>query len=381
MSKRYFVIVIILLVIIVSIIFFQMQHRNDQFVVGGIMPLTGDVATYGIAIKQGIEIAIDKVNSQGGVNGKLISVVYEDSKAEPKEGISVFNKLVSINNVNVIIGAVASSVTLAIAPKAEEEHVILFSPASSSPEISKAGDYIFRNYPSDDLEGKIVAEHAYSRGFENAAILTINNDYGIGLNKVFKDEFMQLGGIILSNDLYNEDQNNFETILTKINQKNPKCIFIVGYGKELGKIVKQARHLGIKAQFFSTVNFYDENSLISGGNAVEGVVFSSPVFDSNSANINVQIFVESFESKFGKKPDVWSAHSYDALLIIAEAINEANSFSVDQIKKEIYQIKDFDGVSGKTSFDENGDVFKEAKFLTVKNGEFVSLMDNNTNAE
>ncbi|MCD4818059.1 MAG: penicillin-binding protein activator [Candidatus Cloacimonetes bacterium] len=377
MKKSIFIAVTIVLIAVIIIAFLQLEKKNKQYIIGSIMPLSGDVATYGVAIKQGIELAIEQINYNGGINNKLISVIYEDSKAEPKEGVTVFEKLISVNNVDIIIGAVASSVTLAIAPIAEKSQTILFSAASSSPKISNAGDFIFRNYPSDDLEGKIVAEYAYDNGYVNAAILTINNDYGIGLNTVFEKEYIELGGKITLNDKYNEGETNFFPILTKIQENEPQCIFIVGYGKDLGLLVKQAINLGIKSQFFSTVNFYDERSITSGGTAVEGVIFSSPVFDSESENENILKFVKTFKSKFGKKPDVWSAHSYDATLIIADAISRTGNFNVNEIKNEIYLIKNFNGVSGLTTFDKNGDVMKEAKFLTVKKGKFIPLEINN----
>ncbi len=338
--------------------------------IGAILPLTGDVASYGIAVKEGIDLALDEVNNAGGISGQTVTIIYEDDGGDPKSGVSSALKLISVDKVNAIIGAVPSSVTLAIAPIAEKSGIVLLSPASSSPKITTAGDFIFRNYPSDELEGRLVADFTYHHNFKSAAVVTIKNDYGQGLKTIFNDRFSHLGGLILHDEDYSEGEQDFRSLLTKIKKANPDCIFIVGYGIELGTMVKQGRELGLTQQFFSTVNFYDTQSIESGGSAVDGVIFSSPVFDPNSIDPTIRNFVDSFKIRFNHIPDVWSAHGFDALNLLVFAMRE-NGISRSDIKDGLYSISAFPGVSGTTSFDENGDVLKEARFLTVKEGQFV----------
>ncbi len=358
-----------IVVMLIALAVWQVTHEQT-LQIGAIMPLTGDVATYGSAIRQGIELAVEKVNDEGGIGGRPLTVLFEDTEADPKKGVMATQKLISINGVPVIIGAVASSVTLASAPVAERNHTVLISAASSSPKITHAGDYIFRNYPSDELEGRLVADFAIRRKFMTAASITINNDYGNGLNDVFTKRYTEQGGTLVLVDKYLQGTRDFRDLLTKLKGNTPECVFIVGYSKELGTLVKQARELGIKAQFLSTVNFYDAQSIVTGGTAVEGVILSSPVFDANSAKPHVRQFVEAFEKRFGKKPDVWSAHGYDALLLVA-SVMRSTGVDADSIKEGLYKIKQFPGVSGVTSFDLNGDVHKDARFLTVQSGQFV----------
>lgn len=369
-TKVWVGIVALLLVLSVTLVLLNGNSDSSKVTIGAIMPLTGDVASYGIAIKQGVELAVQKINHEGGVNNLPIAVLYEDSRADPKEGVAVARKLISVNRVEVIIGAVASSVTLAVAPVAEQARVVLISAASSSPKITLAGDYVFRNYPSDELEGRLVAKFALEQKLLTAGVLTINNDYGMGLNKVFTEEYRAAGGEISVNEMYSEGTKDFRTLLAKVKQKNPQCIFVVGYGRELGTLIKQAKELGVSSQFLSTVNFYDAQSLESGGTGVEGVIFSSPVFDSKAVEPAVLEFVAAFRKRFGKEPDVWSAQGYDALLLVVEAMR-TKGITSDSVKEGLYAIKDFPGVSGKTTFDNNGDVIKEARFLTVRNGAFA----------
>jgi branched-chain amino acid transport system substrate-binding protein len=348
------------------------SKKHDKVIIGAIMPLTGDVASYGIAIKNGVSLAVEQLNAAGGIRGRNIEIIYEDDKADPKTGVLAAQKLIFVDKVPAIIGAVASGVTLAVAPICESNKVILLSPASSSPKLTSAGEFIFRNYPSDELEGNLVAKFAIARKYYKAAVLTANTEYGVGLNKVFSDEFTHIGGKILFNERYAEGTTDFRTSLTKIKQANTDCIFIVGYSRELGTLVKQARELGITKQFLSTVNFYDAQSIITGGAAVDGTIFSSPVFDPKSTNPVMSDFVKAFKSAYGLEPDVWSAHGYDAMKLLAVAMQH-NGLQPTHIKEGLHAITDYPGVSGNTSFDKNGDVIKPARFLTVSNGQFVPL--------
>ena len=346
------------------------KKEDDVIKLGSILSLTGGVATYGKEIKDGLELAVQNINEQGGIKGKKIEVIYEDDQSTPKGSVNAIQKLISVNKVKVIIGAISSSNTLAIAPIAEQSKVVLFSPASSSPKITHAGDYVFRNYPSDLLEGKEVANFALSKKMRTSCIFTINNDYGNGLNQVFIEHYEAKGGKVLLNEKYNEGQLDFRNSLSKIKGIRPDCVFIVGYGKELGAIVKQAKEIGINSQFLSTVNFLDQQTLKIGGTAVNGVIFSSIAFDDKSEDPVIKDFISNFQKMFNRKPNVWSAHAYDALMIIANVINKGGLPS-DQIKKGIYETQLYHGVSGVTSFDKFGDVIKTVSFMTVVNNHFV----------
>lgn len=340
--------------------------------IGAILPLTGDVASYGTAVRQGIELAVDEVNRNGGLSGRSLKVIYEDDKGDPKEAVTAALKLISVTKVPAILGGVPSSVTLAIAPIAERSHVIVLSPASSSPDISNAGDYIFRNYPSDNLEGALVAGRAKEEGCDSIAVLTANTEYGNGLNRVFRSSFEAANGRVVYADKYPEGTRDFRTYLLKMRASGAPCTFIVGYGKELGTLVRQARESRMANRFFSTVNFQDAETIATGGASVEGAVFSTPVFDAASADSQVVRFVESFHRAFGKDPDVWSAHGYDALMLLAEAMRRGGT-TPDEIKRSLYGTKDYPGVSGVTTFDQNGDVQKAARFMTVRGGQFVPV--------
>jgi branched-chain amino acid transport system substrate-binding protein len=189
MAKKHIIIGAVLLLAVIAGACLQ-DTQSDEIKIGAILPLTGEAAEYGEDAKLGIDLAVEEINAAGGINGKMIQVVYEDSQATPSQGVAAIQKLITVDKVPVIIGAMASSVTLAIAPIAEENKVVLLSPASTAPQITEAGDYIFRNEVSDAYGGKAQAELTWDElGIKNVAILCINNDYGVGTADTFKKNF------------------------------------------------------------------------------------------------------------------------------------------------------------------------------------------------
>jgi len=358
---------IVLLVFFMAMIVSCVSQDNEkEYQIGAILPLTGDLATYGVEIKNGIELGLKECDY-------CIYVIYEDDKGQPKNGVNAINKL-KLQGVKYIIGAVPSSVTLSIAPIAEKNKILLFSPASSSPLITDAGDYIFRNYPSDIYEGKAIADYAMIKGYDSFATITINNDYGIGLKKVFRETVEKAGKKILSEKEYNEGLLDYRTVLASIKNEikgQHAAIFIVGYGGELGRIIKQAREIGIKNQFFSTVNFLDENTKKAGGRYIEGTIFTSPSFSINSKNKKLRKFVSDYREMYDSDPTIWSGLGYDAVKILSSKIRKYKN--VEKVKNALYETKNYEGVTGKTTFDKNGDVEKELSFMRVENGEFTIL--------
>jgi len=348
----------------------NIKQQPDEVPIGLLVPLTGDVATYGVAIKNGVDLA-NSVLAESD-SGRKMRVIPEDTQANPRIGVTAAQKLIRADEVRAIIGAVASSVTLSVAPIVERSEVVLLSPASSSPRISEAGDFVFRNYPSDSLEGAETAAFALSRNWHLASVFVINNDYGTGLKSVFEHEFERGGGQIVTSDLYNEGISDFRAPMLRVRSRKPDVVFIVGYGRELGTIIRQAREVGVEARFLSTVNFQDPQTLETGGSAVEGAIYSSPIFDPDSKDSKTAAFVERYKARFHQEPDVWAAHGYDALLLVSEACGNTDCTPAS-IRDYLYALRNWPGVSGETTFNEKGDVLKPVRFMTVIDGSFMPL--------
>ena len=338
--------------------------------IGVITPLTGGAAKYGEDLKRGYDLAVEEINGKGGVNGSKIKLIYEDSEAQPPKAVSAARKLIDRDKVVTILGCFGSSATLAVAPIAENKKVVLLSSASSSPKVTDAGDYIFRNEISDRYGAKETARLFFDLGFRKIGVLFINNDFGIDFCDVVQKTYNELDGTVTAAETFEQDAKDFRTQLVKIKESNPEAILIVSY-KEAILILKQMRELGIKKQILSTALFEDPEILEKVGDIAEGTIYTYyGTFDPQSQDVRIREFIKNFRERYGVDPEYYAPIGYDAVKILALAI-EKGGFKSEQIKNALYQIKDFPGLSGTTSFDENGDVIKPVVLKTVRKGTFT----------
>jgi len=371
--KRIFSLVVILL-IICGLIWVSCQKKVEEKVVkiGAVLVLTGPDAKAGQSAKQGIEMAVEEINASGGVKSRKIEVIYEDDGGEPQKSVSAVQKLINVDKVLAILGPMWSSCVLAVAPIVESKGVVILSPTASSPKITYAGDYIFRNTYSDAIEGAKTAEFASKElKYGKAGILFINNDYGVGLKDAFKRKFEELGGKIVIDEGYDPKTTDFRTILVKVKERSPEVIYIAGYS-EMGQLLRQMRETGIKIPVLSCIMFEISDIAKVAGKAAEGVIYAYPSYDPEKGNEITLKFAKKFKEKYGTLPDPEAAFSYDAVKILALAM-EKGGFTSEDIKNALYKIKGYNGITGKTSFDENGDVIKPVGFKRVHNGKYEWL--------
>lgn len=369
MKRSLFILGLAIILVIGSI---TSSIAEEVYKIGAILPLTGDISEYGKRCKNGIDLAVDETNKVGGINGKKVEIVYEDSKGVPKEGVATAQKLINIDKVKAILGAVASSVTLAIEPLATQNEVILFSPASSSPKLTGISPFFFRTWPSDVLEAEVLADFAYKKlNIRNIAIIYVNNDYGIGLKEEFSRTFAKLGGKVLLAEGYPQNNKEFRSILTKIKGKKPQSIYLAGYHKEMAFASKQIREMKIKAQILGDADYGIEELLNITKEAAEGAIYATPTYDVKTGTKTMITFANNFKEKYGKEPSVFEANSYDAMKILASAI-ETVGYDGRKILNYISQLKNYDGSSGSITF-EKGDVRKPITIKIVKGGKFVNF--------
>ncbi len=345
--------------------------REEPIRVASILPLTGSTSYAGKWVKQGLELALEEINSKGGVNGKPLEIIYEDGECNPQKAVSAMNKLVYADNVKVILGPQCSSSILAAAPIAEKEEIIILTSVGSSPKITHAGDFIFRVRMIGDVHGANMAEFAYNRlGARTASILYINLDNGIGYKQGFREKFEELGGTVVSKDSYGPDTTDFRTHLLKIKEKNPDVLFIGGQKAELA--VKQTRELGINAPILGPTTMKTEDMIEVAGEAAEGIIYSDSAFDPESDDIIMQEFQSKYKARYNELSEIRAANAYDAVKIIALMIEKCGDEKATKcIRDELYKIENYPGVSGSITFDENGDVIKPTMIMTIKNQEFV----------
>lgn len=346
--------------------------KQDSINIGVILPLTGERSSVGISAKNGIELALEEINSNNYLEGKSISLFIEDSKGMPVNSLSSFEKLKTVNNISAIIGPLGSSEVLSIAPKAEQRKVVIMTPAASSPLITDAGDYIFRNVASDLYEAKLMAD-AVVNNFkkEKVAIVHINNDYGKGVSKKFEEGLKEKGQNIVLSEVYEEGRTDFKTIILKLKKESPDAIYIVGY-KEIAYFIKQLKEQGVNTLLLTTAIFEDPEIVSIAGNSAEGIVFTTFFLDEDSEEQRTRDFFQNYQRKYNVQPDGYAATSYDALFLIAQAIKN-NGGTSESIKNGLYQIENFPGLLGSFSIDNNGDVVLPIRMKTVKDGQLINF--------
>lgn len=370
MNKKIWIVALVILGISALFVFHYVNKDKDAIKIGAVLPLTGDAAFYGVSIKQAIELATEELNVLGGINNRKIKVIFEDSKGLPKDGVAAFTKLVNFDNVIAVIGDAVSSVTLAIAPIANNNKIVVLSPLSSSPEITDAGEFIFRNVPSDYLGGRIAARFAFkNQGWKSLAILYVNNDFGAGLARVFSEEVSTLGGEVIAKEAYAIDSTNFRTQLTKIRNINPDAVFLVSY-REASSILIQAKELGITSKFLGTGLLEDPKIVEIAGESADGVYLTQLQYSPDSLSPATKKFVVAFQKKYESEPSILSAYGYDSMKVLAFAMDNSD-LTPESIKNELYKIQDYEGVSGTISFDKNGDVIQPMGIKVIQNGKFV----------
>lgn len=343
-----------------------------EVVFGAMFPLTGDGAAYGEPLSRQLQLTVDELNAAGGIAGKLVRIILEDSKCNPKDGANAANKLINIDKVKVIFGGACSGETLGAAPIAEQNKVILLSPSATSPDLTTAGDYIFRTAPSDANAGGVAAEVALDEGFETAAIINENTDYAQGLARVFKEVFTEEGGEVVAVESYNPEETDFKTHILKIKDKNPDVIYIVPQAPPKGVLlIKQLREQGLTKQLMTAEVLIGRDVVKEHGKEMEGLVGIEQAFDEKGAF--AQQSLGAYRTKYGEPPyPFYQAATRDALYLITDAIKEYG-FDTEKIKKKLYETKNWDGAVGKLTIDEHGDAIIGYSVKEVRDGILVEL--------
>jgi branched-chain amino acid transport system substrate-binding protein len=344
---------------------------SAQVKIGAMFPLTGYAASYGEDAKRGIELAIDQANKAGGIRGKQVEAVFEDTAGAGKTGIAAVRKLITFDKVQVVIDGMMSSVALPAGPICRENKVVFIGTMTSHPDVTSPGGYIYRLSPSDEFSANVSAKFAYNvMKKRRAAALVATTDYGYMFKKLAQKKFESLGGTWLITDEFKEGATDFRTQLTKIKSKNPDVLFIVATHKEAAQLLRQMVELRFKTMVMGTSMLDDPNLIALAGDAAEGVYYDVPAGGSGEGEITKE-FQAAFEAKFpGKKPAICAQYFYDATNLAIYAIKEGGE-SGPEINEAMSKIKGYQGVTGTITFNEIGDRISKVKVKKVENGKLV----------
>ena len=343
--------------------------------IGLAAPMSGDAAAYGEIIRNGALMKIDEINEAGGINGRMLELVVGDERCDPKEAAAVAQNFSSNEDILAVVGHVCSSATLAAIPIYKEAGLPAVSPTATNVEVGRSSEWMFRDVYRDDFQGKFLAEYAKEvLGAKKVGIFHENNDYAIGLMEAFKAAAEDIGLEVVAVESYVTGTVDFTPQLSMFKELAPDAIFIAGYYQEGGLILAQAKKLGIETQFMGADGLNNPELINIAKDASEGLIASSP-FVYEAAGEEAMTFKAKFEETYGLTPDWMAANAYDAVGIIAKAIEECGADRTairDCLAGMNSKRKGYEGVTGVTFFDENGDCQKPAYVTVVKDGEFVA---------
>jgi len=344
------------------------KMNENEIRIGEFGSLTGAQATFGISTHEGIQLAVEELNAAGGIKGKTFKVITMDDQGKPEEAAIAVTKLITQNRVQVVLGEVASSLSLAAAPICQERKVPMISPSSTNPKVTQVGDYIFRVCFIDPFQGQVMADFAMQNlKAKTACILRDQkSDYSMGLADFFVKRFKEKGGIIASDESFVGGDVDFKSQLTSIRGKKPDVIFVPGYYGEVGLIAKQARELGVKVPLLGGDGWESDKLYEIGGKALDGCYFSTHS-SSESTDPKVQSFVKKYQAKYGHTPDALATLGYDAAGVMAEAMKGSKSLNGPDLRDAIAATKNFVGITGSISLDANRDAVKSAVVLKIGN--------------
>lgn len=351
------------------------EKAADQNVVkvGVFLPLTGDNAAGGELELRGIKLA-NQLHPE--VLGKKVELVVADNKSDKAEAASVAARLIEKDKVSVLVGSYGSSLSMAAGNIVKENKVPAVGTSCTNPQVTANNDYYFRACFIDPFQGKVMAEYAHQNGFKKVAIVQeVSNDYSVGLAKFFREEFVKLTGdenSIIDVANYQTGDKDFTAILTNIKALNPDAVFAPGNFTESALLVKQARQLGIDAQFMGGDTWETQEFIDVGGKDVEGVALSTAFDREKASTEEAKKFLDAYTKEYNGEPSALTAMAYDAYLIAVSGIEKAGTATdTVKIRDAIAATKDLECVTGMTTLDENGDPIKGVVIKTVKDGKFT----------
>ncbi|MCM8901142.1 ABC transporter substrate-binding protein [Caldicoprobacter algeriensis] len=348
--------------------------NQDVIKIGVNYELSGGVATYGQSSVEGIELAVEQINQAGGINGKKIQLVKYDNKSEPSEATTLATRLMTQDKVVAILGPATSGAFMATIPVANQNKVPVISGSATADNVTVddkgVKEYAFRICFTDSQQGSAAAKFALENLSTKKAVIIMDSssDYAKGLAETFTSTFEAGGGTVVAQEAYMAGDTDFNAVLTSIKGKDFDVIFIPGYYNEAGLIIKQARAQGIDVPILGADGF-DSPKLaeLAGAQALNKVYFTNHYSSVDSSPV-VAEFVKAFKAKYNKEPDAFNALGYDLAKFVADALSRAEKIDGESLKKALEATKDFKGVTGTMSVDENHNVVKDIIVIELKDG-------------
>jgi branched-chain amino acid transport system substrate-binding protein len=341
------------------------RDNDNPIKVGVVMELTGASSDHGKDGVAAIEMALEKVNAEGGIKGRRIEIALEDIASKPAKMAEAMNKVINVDHVVCVIGPITTAATMAGAEIAGRNKVVLFSPTAAAPQVHGASPYCFRIGLMTDPQGQRMADYCFKeRGIREMGMLVMNDETGVAYADSFEQAYKKLGGRIHARMDYQKTDTEMRVQLTNLKQQGIRHLYVTAVPRTMGFIVRQARELDYKPEFFANAGVEGQDFVTIGGVAAEGVTFTGLA--------PTEEFVKAFEMRTKRQPSIAAPQSYDAFNIIVNAL-KAKGDDPEGVRQYLVNMPAFQGVGGVIRFDNAGEVERVAHLKTVEAGRFVRL--------
>lgn len=349
------------------------QNEPGMIKIGYFGDLSGRNFNFGQSALNGVLMAVGEINRSGGINGRKLDLVIEDDQGSPERAATLVTKLINEDKVVAVIAGGTSGSSLAAAPRAQAAKIPFVSPSSTDPAVTRTGDYIFRVCYIDNFQGKVMARFAFNqlKARKAGIMVDFNSPYSRGLAEFFKESFRELGGEIVSEQSYAQGDPDFRGQLSTIRNEEPDVLYIPGYYGDVGPIAKQARQLELTQPLLGG-DGWDAPELWGFGGAALNGSFISNHYSADDPSPAIQEFVGNYKHLYGNlTPDAHAALGYDAMRFLAEGIQRGKTTEGHQLRDALARTKDFQGVTGVISMDEERNAVKPAVILKLADGKYV----------
>jgi branched-chain amino acid transport system substrate-binding protein len=353
-----------------AVAFLAACGSRPPVLVGAIISETGPTATYGKQIKRGMELAAAEVDAGGGImGGRKMEIIYADDASDPKKALEIAKDMVEKKQARALIGGVSSGAALGLTGYVNSKGIVLLSPSASAPELTYAGgEFFFRVYPSDLVEGQAMADMARKLGFQKAAIVATKNVFGQGIADVFQGQFESPNDKVVLREDY-EGQLTPEmadAIMLRIKDAKPEVVYLAAYDFDVATLLDAMERAGVSAARFATSAI--KPSIVDvAGSAADRLAFPHPSFDLDSGDDAVVRFTTAYKKKYNEEPGAFAAYGYDAVKVMAAALTRTKIASPGEVADQLREIS-YVGITGPIDFDSHGDVMSQPHFTIISKG-------------
>jgi branched-chain amino acid transport system substrate-binding protein len=348
-------------------------NSPSEIVIGQVASMTGNEATFGVSTDHGVKMAIDEINSTGGIKGKKLRLVTLDDQGKPEQAAMAITRVITRDHAVAVLGEFLSSASIAMGPIAQRYKTPMVSSGATNPRVTQAGNFVFRTSFIDPFQGSVMAKFALGtlHAKKIAVLRDAGNDYSVGLADFFTKTFQEGGGTIVTDQSYATGDFDFKGQLTSIRAQKPDAIFVPGNYGEVALIMRQKKELGIDVPLLGGDGWDSPKLQEVAGAGFEGNYFSNHYSPDNTAP-NVVKFVGAYKKLYaGEVPTSMAALGYDAAGVLADAMRRAKTLSNEDIRDALASTKDYAGVTGQITIDKNRNAVKSAVILKTTGNKYA----------